>query len=53
MHRAFKRDPAVYQNAIRLLNLEPEQVMMAAAHNDDLAAARNYPPHNKALKSLR
>jgi 2-haloacid dehalogenase len=41
MHRAFKRDPAVYQNAIRLLHLEPEQVMMAAAHNDDLAAARN------------
>jgi 2-haloacid dehalogenase len=41
MHRAFKRDPAVYQNAIRLLHLEPEQIMMAAAHNDDLEAARN------------
>ena len=41
MHRAFKRDPAVYQNAIRLLHLEPKQIMMAAAHNDDLEAARN------------
>ena len=40
MHRAYKRDPAVYKSAIRLLNLEPEQVMMVAAHNDDLEAAR-------------
>ena len=40
MHRAYKRDPAVYQNAIRLLHLEPEKVMMVAAHNDDLEAAR-------------
>lgn len=40
MHRAFKRDPAVYQNAIRLLDLAPSEIMMAAAHNDDLAAAR-------------
>ena len=40
MHRAYKRDSAVYQNAIRLLHLDPEQVMMVAAHNDDLEAAR-------------
>ena len=36
----FKRDPAVYQNAIRLLGMEPQEIMMAAAHNDDLEAAR-------------
>ncbi len=40
IHRAFKPDPAVYQSAIRLLHLEADQVMMAAAHNDDLEAAR-------------
>ena len=40
MHRAFKRDPAVYQNAIRLLGMKPQEIMMTAAHNDDLEAAR-------------
>ena len=40
MHRAFKRSPVVYQNAIRLLHIKPEEIMMTAAHNDDLEAAR-------------
>lgn len=40
MHQAYKRDPKVYQNAIALLGFEPHQVMMGAAHNDDLEAAR-------------
>jgi 2-haloacid dehalogenase len=40
MHRAFKRNPAVYQNAIRLLGMAPDEIMMTAAHNDDLEAAR-------------
>ena len=40
MHKAYKRDPEVYRNAIRLLGLEPGEVMMGAAHNDDLQAAR-------------
>lgn len=40
MHRAFKRNPAVYQNAIRLLGVAPDEIMMTAAHNDDLEAAR-------------
>ena len=40
MHKAYKRDPKVYQNAIALLGLEPGEVMMGAAHNDDLEAAR-------------
>jgi 2-haloacid dehalogenase len=36
----FKPDPETYLGAARLLDLRPEQVMMAAAHNSDLAAAR-------------
>lgn len=39
---AYKPDAAVYLGAIKLLELEPEQVMMAAAHNDDLEAARSH-----------
>lgn len=35
----YKRDPQVYQMAIRLLDLQPSQVMMVAAHQDDLQAA--------------
>jgi 2-haloacid dehalogenase len=40
MHKAYKRDPRVYQNAIALLGMDPHEVMMGAAHNDDLEAAR-------------
>jgi 2-haloacid dehalogenase len=36
----YKRDPEVYRGAVRLLDCEPQQVVMVAAHNDDLAAAR-------------
>lgn len=36
----FKPDPEVYLGACRLLDLPPGRVMLAAAHNDDLAAAR-------------
>lgn len=39
---AYKPDAAVYLGAIRLLDLKPEEVMMVAAHNDDLAAARSH-----------
>lgn len=35
----YKRDPEVYQMAMRLLDLKPSQVMMVAAHQDDLQAA--------------
>ncbi len=41
MHKAYKRDPKVYQNAVALLGFEPGEVMMGAAHNDDLEAARH------------
>jgi 2-haloacid dehalogenase len=37
---AYKPDPAVYLGACTMLGLETGQVMMAAAHNHDLAAAR-------------
>jgi 2-haloacid dehalogenase len=36
----FKPDPETYLGVARLLNLQPDQVMMAAAHNGDLAAAQ-------------
>ncbi|HEX5327439.1 MAG TPA: haloacid dehalogenase type II [Acetobacteraceae bacterium] len=36
----YKPDPETYLGVCRLLDLEPAQVMMAAAHNRDLAAAR-------------
>jgi 2-haloacid dehalogenase len=38
--RAYKRDPRAYQGACAALALQPHQVMMCAAHNDDLEAAR-------------
>jgi 2-haloacid dehalogenase len=36
----YKPDAEVYDGAARLLGLPPEQVLMVAAHTDDLAAAR-------------
>jgi 2-haloacid dehalogenase len=38
----FKPDAEVYLGACRYLGLPPDQVMLAAAHNDDLAAARGF-----------
>lgn len=37
--RTYKPHPAVYRMAVRLLDLEPEEVMMVAAHAGDLEAA--------------
>jgi 2-haloacid dehalogenase len=37
----YKPDPEVYLGAARLLDLAPHQVMMVAAHNQDLLAARS------------
>lgn len=39
--RAYKPQPEAYLAACRHLDLPPAQVMMVAAHNDDLGAARN------------
>lgn len=36
----YKPDPETYLGAARLLCLAPEQVMMVAAHNNDLSAAQ-------------
>jgi 2-haloacid dehalogenase len=37
--RDYKPAPAVYQAAAAAFDLEPQQVLMVAAHSDDLAAA--------------
>jgi 2-haloacid dehalogenase len=36
----YKPDPEAYQTAAHLLGVRPEQVMMVAAHKDDLRAAQ-------------
>lgn len=36
---AYKPDPKAYENAVALLDLDPSQCLMVAAHNDDLVAA--------------
>lgn len=36
----YKPEPEVYLGAAHLLDLEPESIMMVAAHNKDLAGAR-------------
>jgi 2-haloacid dehalogenase len=38
--RCYKPRPEVYRTAVQLLGLRPDQVMMVAAHNYDLHAAR-------------
>ncbi len=38
--RAYKPDPRVYRGAAEVFDVEPAKVMMVAAHQDDLAAAR-------------
>ena len=38
----YKPDPETYLGAARLLCLRPEQVMMVAAHNNDLRAAQKH-----------
>jgi 2-haloacid dehalogenase len=38
--RAYKPDPATYLGVAQVFDLEPHQVMLCAAHHDDLDAAR-------------
>jgi 2-haloacid dehalogenase len=40
--RHYKPDKEVYLMAVSLLGLEPDEVMMTAAHRDDLEAARSF-----------
>ena len=39
---SYKPDPKVYLSTANLLNLEPHEVMMTAAHNGDLLSAQKY-----------
>jgi 2-haloacid dehalogenase len=39
LFRRYKPDPRTYLGAAELLSLDPAQVMLVAAHNDDLSAA--------------
>jgi 2-haloacid dehalogenase len=38
--RAYKPDPATYLGVAQVFDLQPRQVMLVAAHHDDLAGAR-------------
>lgn len=38
--RAYKPDPQTYQMVVRLLGMEPHEVMLVAAHQSDLQAAQ-------------
>jgi 2-haloacid dehalogenase len=40
--RHYKPDREAYLSAVELLSLKPEEVMMAAAHRNDLDAARSF-----------
>ena len=40
--RHYKPDPEVYRGAIALLGGEPDEIMLVAAHNYDLRAARSH-----------
>jgi 2-haloacid dehalogenase len=40
LFRKYKPDPAVYLGAAGVLAVQPDEVMLVAAHQDDLAAAR-------------
>jgi 2-haloacid dehalogenase len=42
LFRHYKPDPSVYLGAAELLETSPEKVMLVAAHNYDLAAARKH-----------
>lgn len=39
--RAYKPDPATYLGVAGVFDLQPQQVMLVAAHHDDLAGARD------------
>jgi 2-haloacid dehalogenase len=39
LFRHYKPDPEIYQGAVELLSLSPPEVLLVAAHNDDLCAA--------------
>jgi 2-haloacid dehalogenase len=42
LFRHYKPDPSVYLGAAELLDTQPDKIMLVAAHNYDLAAARKH-----------
>ena len=42
LFKTYKPDPEVYLGAAGLLALKPEEILMVAAHSEDLAAAQKY-----------
>jgi 2-haloacid dehalogenase len=38
--KAYKPEPATYLGVAQVFDVQPEEVMLVAAHQDDLAAAR-------------
>lgn len=42
MFRTYKPAPALYTGAVAYLNLQPGEVLMIAAHNEDLEAAQKH-----------
>jgi len=48
--KAYKPDPATYLGVARTFDLEPHQVMLVAAHHDDLEAARRCGLHTAYIE---
>lgn len=48
--RAYKPLPQSYLGNAKLVSLEPQQILMVAAHNDDLAAARTLGFHTAFIR---
>ena len=42
LFRTYKPDRKLYLGAAKLLEIEPEEVLMVAAHNEDLKVARSF-----------
>jgi 2-haloacid dehalogenase len=48
--RAYKPHPDTYLGVARVFDLAPQQVMLVAAHHDDLAAARSCGLHTAYIE---
>ena len=48
--RAYKPDPATYLGLAQVFDLSPHEVMLCAAHHDDLAAARSCGLHTAYIE---
>jgi 2-haloacid dehalogenase len=48
--RAYKPDPATYLGVAQVFDLAPHEVMLCAAHHDDLDAARGCGLHTAYIE---